>query len=174
VGYLETRVAPCLRALGAAWEAGEIEIAHEHFASERVSDVLREVRLRREETANGSLVVLTTMPGEPHGLGLQMAALVLTARGLRVLSLGTEVPVPEIAGLAARVGAAAVGVSVSASTCRHAAARIRSLRSRLPRRIEVLVGGEGAPAGVKGTRALSDLRQLDAWAEERARPRPKR
>lgn len=55
LAFIETRITPCLEVLGAAWEAGEIEIAHEHFASERISDVLRGARLRLEETATGPL-----------------------------------------------------------------------------------------------------------------------
>jgi MerR family transcriptional regulator, light-induced transcriptional regulator len=108
--------------------------------------------------------VLATLPGEPHGLGLQMAALVLSARGLRVLSLGTEVPIAEIASLAARAEASAVGISVSPSNARNAASGLASLRSELSKKIELIVGGAGAP-GVKGTTVFGDLRGLDAWAE---------
>ena len=171
LAYIETRVAPCLEIMGAAWEAGEIDIAHEHFASERISDVLRETRLRFEETATGSLVVLVTLPGEPHGLGLQMAALVLSARGLRVLSLGTEVPTAEVAALAELTDAAVVGVSVSVSTRRTAVAKVTTLRSELSRKIQLVVGGEGAPTHIKGTTVFATLRELDAWAEGLTRPR---
>lgn len=167
--YIETRISPCLEVIGTAWQRGEIDIAHEHFASERISDVLRGARLRFEETASGPLVVLATLPGEAHGLGVQMAALVLSARGLRVLSLGTEVPITEIAALAERTGAAAVGVSVSVSTRKHAPSALAALRSALSRKIELVAGGAGAPGDIKGTTAFSDLRELDAWAQNLAR-----
>jgi methanogenic corrinoid protein MtbC1 len=169
LAYIETRISPCLEIIGAAWEAGDLEIAHEHFASERISDVLRGARLRFEETASGPLVVLATLPGEPHGLGIQMAALVLSARGLRVLSLGTEVPIIEVAALAERTAASAVGVSVSASTLKPAANMVATLRSELHRKIELVVGGAGAPNNLKGTTTFADLRELDAWAENLVR-----
>ena len=70
------------------------------------------------------MVVLATLPGEPQGLGLQMVALVPSARGLRVLSLGTEVHIAEIAALAERTEAVAVGISVSVFTRKHAASAI--------------------------------------------------
>jgi len=165
LAYIETRISPCLEVIGTAWEAGELDIAHEHFASERISDVLRGARLRFEETASGPLAVLATLPGEAHGLGVQMAALVLSARGLRVLSLGTEVPITEIAALAELTGALAVGISASVVTRKHAASAITKLRSELSRKIQLVVGGGGAPRGIKGTTACSDLRELDAWAE---------
>lgn len=169
VTYLETRITPCLEALGASWERGEIDIAHEHFASERISDVLRAARMRFEETATGPLVALGTLPGEAHGLGVQMAALVLAARGLRVLSLGTEVPVAEIVALVAETGASAVAISVSKASARSVATALATLRLALPRRVELVVGGAGAPANIKGAVVPGSLRDLDAWAEAHAR-----
>lgn len=171
LAYIETRIVPCLEVIGQAWEAGEIDIAHEHFASERISDVLRGARLRLEETAAGPLVVLATLPGESHGLGLQMAALVLSGRGLRVLSLGTEVPIAEVAALAERTEASAVGVSVSTSTRAKAAPVLAELRSKLARKIELVAGGAGAPTNLKGITTFADLPELDAWAQNRARTR---
>lgn len=162
--YLETRIAPCLVAIGVAWEAGEIDIAHEHFASERIQDVVRGARLRFEETASGPLVALATLPGEQHGLGLQMAALILSSRGLRVSSLGTELPIFEIASMAQSTHAAAVAISVSSLSARSAASLLPKLRSALPRKIELVVGGAGAPSGIKGTTFLAELRDLDTWA----------
>ena len=174
LAYVETRIVPCLEVIGEAWEKGDIDIAHEHFASERISDVLRGARLRFEETATGPLVVLATMPGEPHGLGLQMVALVLSARGLRVLSLGTEVPLVEIAALAARTEAASVGVSVSASSSAKARSGIATLRSELSKKIELVAGGAGAPDSVRGVTIFSNLRDLDAWGENLLRTRARR
>lgn len=171
LAYIETRISPCLEVIGTAWRKGEIEIAHEHFASERISDVLRGARLRFEETASGPLVVLATLPGEAHGLGVQMAALVLSARGLRVLSLGTEVPIAETAALAERTGAVAVGISVSVASQKQAVSAIAALRSELHRKIELVVGGAGAPKNLKGTTTFADLRELDGWAENLARTR---
>jgi MerR family transcriptional regulator, light-induced transcriptional regulator len=162
--FLEGRVAPLIRAVGAAWETGRLEIRHEHFLSERVGDVLRSLRLPFEERAAGPLVTVSSMPGEAHGLGLQMAALVLATSGCRILYLGTEVPLPQIASLARDLNARAVAISVSVAT-RGAAtnAHLRRLRSLLPRRIRLLVGGEGAPRARPGVEVFSDLRGLGMW-----------
>ena len=100
VEFLESRIAPLVRAVGEAWERGELEIRHEHFVSERIGDLLRSLRLPLEERATGPLVVYATLPGEMHGLGLQMSALVLAAVGCRCLYLGTEVPAPQVVSLA--------------------------------------------------------------------------
>ena len=164
VEFLESRIAPLVRAVGEGWEKGELEIRHEHFLSERVGDLLRSLRLPIEERAVGPLVVHATLPGETHGLGLQMSALVLAAAGCRGLFLGTDVPVPQIASLARDIGARAVAVSVSLATRGPAsAAALRRLREALPRRILLVAGGEGAPPGRPGMDVFADLRGLDAW-----------
>ena len=163
--FLKTRVSPLVRAAGDAWESGRLEIRHEHFLSERIGDLLRALRLPLEERASGPLFVLATMPGEAHALGLQMAALLLASLGCRILFLGTEVPVAQVAALAKDLGARAVGISVSlASRTSVVAGHLQRLREALPHRIGLLVGGAGAPRARSGIEPMPHLEQLDAWA----------
>jgi methanogenic corrinoid protein MtbC1 len=162
--FLETRVAPVVRAVGDAWEAGHLEVRHEHFVSERIADLLRSLRLPFEERASGPLVVLGCLPGELHGLGLQMAALTLAAAGCRTLYLGTDLPVAQTATLARDLAAAAVGVSISRANAGAASnAQARRLRELLPRRVQLLLGGDGAPRSLIGAQVIRDLGELDAW-----------
>lgn len=168
VDFLEHVIAPLVRAVGQAWEERRLEVRHEHFLSERVGDLLRSLRLPLEERARGPLVVLGSLPGESHGLGLQMVALVLAAAGCRLLFLGTEVPPDQIATLARDLGARALGLSISAATGGAASnAQLRRLRAALPRRIQLLVGGAGAPKKSEGIEVITDLAALDAWARQR-------
>ena len=169
VAFLDTRVAPLVRAVGDAWERGELEVRHEHFLSERVSDLLAALRMPFEERARGPLVVYATLPGELHGLGLQMAALLLAAAGCRTLFLGTDVPIRQLSPLARDLQARAVAVSVSrASRGSASAATLRRLRELLPRRVLLVVGGEGAPAARPGIEVVNSLRELDAWGRRLA------
>jgi methanogenic corrinoid protein MtbC1/DNA-binding transcriptional MerR regulator len=164
VEFLESSVAPLVRAVGDAWEQNDLEVRHEHFLSERVGDLLRSLRMPLEERATGPLVAFATLPGEAHGLGLQMAALVLTAAGCRVLYLGTEVPTPQIVSLARDLAARAVAISVSSATKGAATATaLRRLQKALPHRVLLVTGGDGAPASRAGIECLPSLRDLDAW-----------
>jgi len=164
VEFLETSIAPLVRAVGDAWEQNELEIRHEHFFSERLGDLLRSLRMPREERATGPLVAFATLPGEAHGLGLQMAALVLATAGCRILYLGTEVPIPQVASLARDLAARATAISVSSSSKGTATATaLRRLREALPRRVLLITGGEGAPASRPGIDSIPSLRDLDAW-----------
>jgi len=165
--FLVACLAPVVQAVGDAWATGALEVRHEHFLSERVGDLLRSLRLPFDERAAGPLVVLSSLPGESHSLGLHMAALVLATSRCRVLVLGTEVPPPQLAELARDLRARAVGLSVSAATDGPATSRrLRALRSLLPRRTALLVGGAGAPAGLPGVTTMKDLVQLETWAHQ--------
>jgi MerR family transcriptional regulator, light-induced transcriptional regulator len=169
VEFLESRVAPLVRAVGEGWERNELEIRHEHFLSERIGDLLRSLRMPFEERAAGPLVVFATLPGESHGLGLQMSALVVAAAGCRVLYAGTDVPVAQVAALARDLAARAVAISVSsASRGPTTLAALRKLRESLPRRALLVAGGDGAPPSRAGIEALHSLRALDTWARRLA------
>jgi DNA-binding transcriptional MerR regulator len=166
LAFLESVAAPLLRAVGEAWAGGTLEVRHEHFLSERLGDVLRSLRLAHEERAGGPLFVLATLPGEAHGLGLQMAALVVAFAGCRVLYLGTETPVPDMVSLTRDLGARALALSISASSAKGAGAIVRRVRRAIPRRAALVVGGAGAPAAAGGVTAFDDLRGLLAWARD--------
>ena len=167
--FLEANVAPLVRAVGDAWKRGELEIRHERFFVERLGDLLRSLRMPREERATGPMVAFATLPGEPHGLGLLMAALVLATAGCRVLYLGTELPIPQIAAVAREISARAVAISISSSSKgTSAASAVRRLRDALPRRTLLITGGEGAPAGRAGIESIGSLRELDAWGRRAA------
>lgn len=165
--FLQTRIAPLVRAVGEEWAAARLEIRHERFLSERVSDVLRAVRLPLEEKAKGPLIVCGSLPGEEHGLGLQMVALLLAGVGCRLLFLGTEVPPTQIASLTRDLEARAVAVSVSsANRGEPMTGQITFLRSLLPRRVILLVGGEGAPGPQPGLKILHDLSAVEEWGRQ--------
>ena len=165
LAFLEAVVAPLLRAVGEAWAEGRLQVRHEHFVSERLGDVLRSLRLPLEERASGPLVVLSTLPGETHGLGLQMAALVVAFAGCRILYLGTETPIPDMVSLTRDLGARALALSVSASGRKpRTTALVRRIRALLPRRTALLVGGAGAPLAFPGVQLFANLQGLEGWA----------
>ena len=162
--FLCSRISPLVYAVGEEWAAARLEIRHERFLSERVGDLLRSLRLPLEEKAKGPLVVGTSLPGEEHGLGLQMVALLLTGVGCHILILGTEVPPTQVASLARDLTARAVAVSVSiANRGEPMMGQITFLRSLLPRRVTLLIGGAGAPGSQPGLKIIQDLTEVEEW-----------
>jgi methanogenic corrinoid protein MtbC1 len=167
--FLEQRASPFLTAVGQAWEESALDVRHEHFASSVLGDFLRAVRSPLEDRARGPLAALATLPGELHGLGLQMTALVFALAGWRTLPLGVDTPVAQIVALAREAPVSAVAVSCVQQRKRTDAASLRALRHRLPRHVAILVGGSSAPDRVRqrGIEVMSDLTSLDRWLRER-------
>ena len=162
IEFLESCVAPLTDRVGEAWAREEIGIAHEHFYAECAEDVLRTVRLPYERSARGPRMILATLPGEQHGLGLQMVALVTAVAGLRPHVLGTDTPVSAIADAWVIHNAEAIGISVSLATAGPGARRyLTELRDTIPIPVPILVGGKGVrrtypPPGVEVIEGLRE------------------
>lgn len=163
--FLEHRATHFLKAIGSAWAEAELEVRHEHFASAVLGDFLRSVRQPLDDRARGPIAALATLPGELHGLGLQMAALVFSLAGWRPLILGVDTPVEQIAALTREVSISAVALSCVEPQGAKTSAQIRALRRRLPGHVALIVGGSAAPA-VHGTVSLPDLTALERWVHD--------
>ncbi len=86
-------VAPLNVQVGEAWMQGRLEIFQEHLYTESVQVVLRNALHHLPPSGAGRpRVVLATVSGEPHGLGLLMAEAVLALEGCRCISLGVQTP----------------------------------------------------------------------------------
>jgi DNA-binding transcriptional MerR regulator len=169
LGFVQDRAAPFLQSLGEAWSAGTLDVRHEHFASACLGDFLRTTRVPMDDRATGPVMALATLPGELHGLGLQMSAVVCAAAGWRALMLGTDTPIVQIAALAREAPVAAVAISCAAPRRRQTSEQVRTLRRRLPRGVSLLVGGTGAPSVAStGVLVMPDLVTLDRWLNEHA------
>ncbi len=169
--FVTDRLAPLLHHVGRMWADGALAIRHEHLASEAAEDVLRGLR-RRAPARRGPTVLLATLPGERHGLGLQMAALLVSAAGATPVVLGVETPPGEILDTALESDAAVVGISVSlASGGVRTDRALADLRERLPSRVRLVAGGAGARGARRGPRGVlyaGSAADLDAVLAERA------
>lgn len=111
-------------------------------------------------------VLLTTLPGEPHQLGLLMAHVCLAAEGARCISLGVQTPAWDIAQAVRRQGVEVVGLSFSeALRLSVAYDMLKDLRDRLPGDVEVWAGGKlwtRSRRPVPGVRFVTLLAQIPA------------
>ena len=169
IEFLERRAAPLLRAVGDAWSTGALDVRHEHFVSACLGDFLRTVRAPLDDRARGPMIALATLPGERHGLGLQLAAVVLALAGWRTLMIGVDTPVSQIAALAREASIAAVGISVVRPHRGASDETLPALRRRLRREITLIVGGAGAPSQSpgRGISVIRDLPALEQWTRSR-------
>ena len=159
-------VAPLTVAVGDAWLDGRIAVYEEHLYSEAVQSVLRGalVPFQTGLEARAPRLLLTTVPGEAHGLGLLMAEAMLTLQACRCLSLGTQTPVADIVAAAAAHRIDVVGLSFSQSLpAAQALPALAELRARLPASVTIWAGG-GSPAlrglDMPGVRVLDGLQEV--------------
>jgi MerR family transcriptional regulator, light-induced transcriptional regulator len=159
-------IAPLNTLVGDAWMRGQLEIFEEHLYTESVTVVLRDaVRgVPRASRADRPRVLLTTFPGEPHGLGLLMAEALFALEGAAPVSLGTQTPIWDTV-LAAQAQESDI-VALSFTGCMNPNSVVdglAELRSKLPARIEVWAGGS-APVlhrrPVPGVQAIASLAEI--------------
>ena len=143
--FITKVAAPLLERVGAAWERGELQVRHEHFLTELLISRIRQLVAELEGQASGPLVLLTTLPGERHTLGLQLAMLYLAAEGVASRSLGADTPLQDIVAAAQSVGATVVGITLpQASNPGESLRQVRWLLTRLPSETEIWLGGSPA------------------------------
>jgi MerR family transcriptional regulator, light-induced transcriptional regulator len=154
----ERVVMPALRAIGDAWERGEISVAGEHAASHAV---LRRLAMAYEaaSTADGERPVLVGLgPGSRHELGALAFAVAARRAGLPVLYLGPDLPAES--WTAAAVGrdarAAVIGVATRADA-RRATEVLGALREASPNLV-LAAGGDEA----RRVAATADVLELPA------------
>jgi methanogenic corrinoid protein MtbC1 len=142
--FLSKTIAPLNHLVGDAWLRGEMRVFEEHLYSEQITNVLN-AAIAGIRDANGSpRVLLTTLPGEEHGLSLLMADASLSLCGASCLVLGIQTPISEIV-LAARAHKSDV-VTLSFSSAMPSAqvkSGIEQLRKALPSSVALWVGGAG-------------------------------
>ena len=162
--FVLSLAAPLIYRIGTAWECGEITIAQEHFASERLERCLSERWQRMSERREGPRVLLTTLPGDLHRLGLQMCAVITALTGARVMYLGPDTPVEEIVRTASGESVAAISISIAPNMDPgQVTGNLTKLRKHLDSNIEIAVGGTGAPSKLEGINIFDSFKEYYNW-----------
>jgi methylmalonyl-CoA mutase cobalamin-binding subunit len=158
--FVQHIAAPLTAAVGQRWEDGSFEVFNEHFYTEETARVLRKAITALPRTGDSPRILLTTLPGEAHGLGLLMAEALLALDGAACTSLGTETPLLDIARAAPAFGAGIVALSFSAAfPRREIGTALRQLRLALPAGTALWAGGAGiaSQAAIEGVNLLPTL-----------------
>lgn len=135
-------IAPALRRIGDDWAAGRVSIAQEHRAS-AICERLIAAHAQQPSGRPRGVAVVTTPPGERHGLPALMAAACLREDRWLVHHLAADLPVDEVTQLADEAGAGLVVLSAATSeTARQAQDEARSIAATRPG-LTVLAGRPG-------------------------------
>ncbi len=153
---------PLAIAVGEAWAAGRLAVRQEHLMTECLTTQLRQLLGAQQDVSGGPVVVLATLPGEQHTLGLQMAAVYLAVSGIKPRLLGPDAPPGEILSAVNALDARAVGLTVTpAADVAKTRRALRGLAPELPRRVPIWIGGGAAS---RFASVSSAVRVLESWA----------
>jgi MerR family transcriptional regulator, light-induced transcriptional regulator len=167
--------APLSARVGNAWAAGTLQVYHEHLFSEAIQVTLRSLLRPLSDALRGRgahpRVLLTTLPGEAHGLGILMAEAMLALADCECIGLGTQTPQQEIAAAVTAHDVEIVALSFSSSMPAQAVANgIADLRNALPARVGIWTGGANSalrrklPEGVRHVTGLAPVGEaVDEW-----------
>lgn len=162
--FVQDTIAPLSNVVGEAWSRGEIHVFDEHLYTDITSSTLRQA-LEAIDTPEGRpRILMTTLPGEVHSLGLLMAACLFTLRGAYCIYLGTETPGEDIARAADAHEADAIALSFSSAfPVRLVRPALVDLRNRVAKEVEIIAGGEGVKRQkqVEGVLFLNNLSGID-------------
>lgn len=162
--FINTTVVPLLHTVGDLWVSGELQIFQEHFLTEQLNRFLNTEIAILQKSAKKPLVVLATLPGEEHTLGLLIVAAMLSAHGISIINLGGEVPMDQIVRATQQFNADIVGITFSgAYQYKNIRPHLVELRRQIPKAVDIWTGGEGVrrlrklPAGVTKFSSLENL-----------------
>jgi MerR family transcriptional regulator, light-induced transcriptional regulator len=137
---------PAQEELGRMWVLGEVNVAEEHFATATTRLVMAQLHSREAcARANGKTMVSASVAGNQHDLGIQLIADLFERDGWRVIQLGSNVPVEDLAQAVEFYQADLVTLSVSLATqlptMRETIVAIRA--GGRGGMVRILVGGSG-------------------------------
>jgi len=161
--FILKTVAPLLRATGEAWAQGRLQIFQEHMLSEQLRRFLK-TRIAQQTTTKPAKILLATLPGETHTLGLLMVEALLASQGVAAINLGSEVPMDQIKHAVEQFEVNTLGITFSgAYPYKHIRPHLTELRDSIAPDVTIWTGGEGVyrlrklPNGVKKFKTLDKL-----------------
>lgn len=165
------QLASGLAVLGQRWQAGELSIADEHRATERLHRTLANL-CERILTPGRALAVVVNAPEDSHTLGLSLVELCLREAGFDVIWLGARTPVEAVVQLLSEEQVDLL--AVSASSVSRDEGLLGDFATQLSaacakHETELVLGGAGRWPTVPGAKRFVSWAQFSEFAFEIAR-----
>lgn len=167
--FVTDLVAPLNAAVGDAWLRGRLQVFEEHAYTEEVQVVMRQAisQIPPPSAQARPCVLLSTFPGEPHGLGLLMAETLFRLEACTCVSLGVQTPLLDIVRAAQAHQSHIVALSFSGILgAQQVVDALTDLRARLPADIELWAGGSAAVLARRPVPGVRVVQALESVAPE--------
>lgn len=159
--FVQDTVAKLSISIGDAWARGELSPFQEHVFTATLHNFLTIAIAGVVSQPHGRKVLLTTPPGELHGLGLLMIEALFTLQGFDCLSLGTQTAAHDVASASQFYGVDLIAISMSAHyPKRQVLPFLQTLRNQLPETTLLWAGGgalKGRRINVPGVTTYKNL-----------------
>ncbi len=162
--FIHNVMAPAINAVGEAWANGVLAIYQEHLFTEAIKRQVRNQLSHHHDGNDTPRIMLTTVPGELHSLGLLMAEVLMHLSGAAIIPFGTEMPFQQIRDAAERHQVDVIALSFSAGfKTEDAVVMLNGLRQLIPETTEIWAGGSAlaekpsVSVGIKLLPALADI-----------------
>ncbi len=144
-GMLHHVICPLIQNIGDAWQAGNLRPSHEHVATSVIREMLMTPVPGSQTAVSAPELIITTPSGETHELGAMLVAASARDLGWKVIYLGPNLPIEEIAACATTRRARAVALSVVyPERCPITEDKLRRMRQLLPEPMALIIGGRAA------------------------------
>lgn len=132
-----------LKEVGLLWEIGEIDVWNEHYISESILDIMRELKgyEKNDEHKEDSIICLTAGP-EQHNIGIKMISDLLEVCGIKVVYLGSNLPTLSIINAIESENPKFIAISVTISNNIESAKNvIQAIRSYFKNKSPLIIVG---------------------------------
>ena len=176
--FVQDIVAPTITRIGEAWSRNEIGVFEEHLFSQQLERLFRATLANMPPVAGSPRVLLTTLSGEEHTLGLLMVEALLTVEDAYPVVLGPQTPIAEIVRAAEAKRVDIVCLSFSSAYSASAAVQgLSDLRRALPAHYALWAGGQGVKPirkSIEGVALVPEFQDLfdclATWKRGRSDP----
>lgn len=140
--FIARTIVPMNAIVGDYWIRGDLSVPEEHLYTEQVQNVIRHAIHSQEASASAPRILFTTFPEEEHCLGILMVEAMCVSEGAHCTSLGTRIPLSDIAKYAVDGRYDVVAVSFSAAyPSRNVLKDLKQFRELLPESLSIWAGG---------------------------------
>jgi len=155
---------PLVHEIGERWAQGALSVASEHLASGVLRAMLGSALQPGASALLGPRILFATPSGEPHELGLQMAALTAMGAGAAPIYLGAQLPLEELQHAVEQTRANALALSLVTIDAAEATRILGALRSALAPSVQLWIGGAAAAKlrSIPGVERIPTLEALEA------------
>ncbi len=158
---------PFIERVGNGWESGELSISNEHFATECVDSFLTSKWRQLNSRKEGWSILMATLPGETHNLGLLMSSVVASLSGGKIIYLGLNTPLEDIISTANKNEPELLCLSISlGEKILDPEDCLLKIRSELKKEVTIISGGKGTPDNLPKINKIEDFNTFNQWLEK--------